>query len=99
MLRWIASAFGFCAGLFGCALVFGWLAVQHGIDVFHTYIVEPVPPPGGYRSLLDVPPATWPNVVIFVVAGMFAKLGAALTDRLGSSASRQRTSAHKAGST
>lgn len=84
MLRWIGAVVGFFGGFIGCLLFFAYLATQQNIDVFHMYVSQPVAPPGGYRTPLDVPPATWPSILAFVVALLFGKLGASLGRRLGS---------------
>ena len=87
MLRWTCGIVGFFVGFIGCALLFAYLATQHNIDVFHMYLAQPVPPPGGYRTPLDVPPATWPMLVILAVAAISAKLAVLLANKLGASKS------------
>jgi hypothetical protein len=89
VLKWIGGILGFVAGFIGTPMLFAYLAVRFKIDVFHTYIVEPVPPPGGYRTLLDVPPATWPLVAVLGVAILLAKGGAVLGTIIGRKVNRQ----------
>ena len=81
----VGGVLGFIIVAVGVMLIFGFLGAR-GIDVFHMYISEPTPPPGGYRTVLDVPPAQWPFVVDFVAACIGAKAGAVLVRRIRHSA-------------
>jgi hypothetical protein len=78
MFKWIGGAVGFSVGFFGVTLVFAYLATHHVVDVFHTYIVTPTPPPGGYRSVLEVPTSDWPIVVMLGVGVLLGRVGVGL---------------------
>lgn len=78
------GAIGLITGFVGCMLLFEYLATHQNFDVFHMYIVEPTPPPGGYRTPLDVPPPTWPAIVMLAAAIASAKIGASVGKKLGS---------------
>ena len=72
------AVLGFFLGFIGVAVLLALLATRYGMDVFHWYIIQPTAPPGGYRTPLDVPPATWPNFLMLGVGLLLGKVGAGL---------------------
>ena len=92
MFKWIFGVVGFVVGFVAPALLAAELAVRYRFDVFHTYIVAPTPPPGGWRTPFDVPTSTWPMLVILAIAILSSRFGVALgktTDRRLRSEARQ----------
>ena len=78
MLKVLGAVFGFLLGFSGLAMLFAVLATQYRIDLFHWYIIDPTPPPGGYRTPLDVPPASWPFLVFWGFGALLGKAGVSL---------------------
>ena len=81
MFRWLFAVVGTIAGFVASIGVLGVLETRFKIDVMHVYIIPPTPPPGGYRSILDVPPATWPMDAGIGIAILFGWAGARLGRR------------------
>jgi len=78
MFKAIGGVLGFLIGFGGSAFLVTAIPSHYGIDVFHTYIIKPTPPPGGYHSVLAIPPSDWPFIVMLAGGIALAYAGSAL---------------------